>query len=172
MSLNRKLLVAAFIAVSGCSTAPLEPNVKLPEDPIPAIKISRYFAITACLKNEAKCREPLNLDTENANIGMALLTYKKGDSGITAGDKYRVVEQGIPFDSEIRVTKKDGDSIYRFYVVVRSGGELKRTGVVKTFEVKAFEREMPINSVKDKPIEFPGGTLQAELFIGPSNKNP
>ena len=133
------------------------------------IKISRYLTLKSCYTGQ-KCIGPVAKDLENANVELKMKPIHKGDlQGQTAGSSFGLSEDGIPFKSEIQITKKDGEEGYYIYMMLRSGQGLKRHGKVHTFTVKNLS-ELKQTILKDAPIATKNGTLQAELVFGPSMK--
>ena len=154
-------LTAMVVAMSGCATISKEvlstPNT---------ISISRYFSVKTCYTGQA-CTGPVARNLEKSNIELIMDPYSKGKNrGYTAFDENKIFENGVPFKSEIRITKTEGKEGYHVYIMLRSGPSLKRNGKIKTFSVKSLSR-LSETIVADKPINFEGGTLQVELILGP-----
>lgn len=132
--------------------------------PTNKIKLARYLTIKTCYKDD-HCIGPVVKNIEDANIEIPMKPYSKANErGQTAFEEQSVLDQGIPFKREIRVTKKEGKDEYYVYMMLRSGPSLKREGKVKTFSVKDLS-QMSETRITDEPIKFKDGTLQAELIL-------
>lgn len=123
------------------------------------VQISRYITINTCYTGQGKCIGRTVKNIEEANIK---LDMQQG----TARDIYKLEDEGIVFQSDIRITKKADQDEYLVYIMIHSGDRLNREARIKTFKIKDLSK-MPITRVLDKPIKFKGGTLQAELVVGP-----
>ena len=134
-----------------------------------SIQLSRYFQITSCYKG-AKCLGPTVKDLENANVALPFESFAKSDArGVVAVDDYKIVDEGVEFNSRISITKHQNTDGYHVYVMLRSGSSLKRNGIVKTFDVANLS-ELKKTVVSDLPISFNNGTkrsgtLKAELIV-------
>lgn len=73
----------------------------------------------------------------------------------------------IPFKAEMRVTKHGVSGDYNIYAMLRSGPTIKRQGVVKIKSGVKDLADFEVIRVADKAIDFEGGTLKAELVVGP-----
>ena len=131
------------------------------------VKFSRYIMVETCYDGKEKCIGPVVKNLENSNTSLILKPFSKGNTlGKTAVEKIRVEDSKIPFNSEIRVTKKEGSSDYLVYIMLRSGDSLKRNGRVKTIQIENLSDFKEI-TVEDKPIRFKNGILKASVVIGP-----
>lgn len=162
----RNLLSVACFALflNGCASHSTEP--KKPKLPT----ISRYLAITVCYKNQKDCIGPTVKNLENSNIELHFEPYSKtADKGVTAQNEMTHTDYGVPFKSEIRVTKKDGSDDYNIYAMLRSGEGTKREAIVKTVKAKDLA-QLERFELQDEPIKFKTkeheGSLQAELVVG------
>jgi hypothetical protein len=169
--MKRIYLVLVVIANFGCSSTFRKQDSKPAASASPTITLSRYLKFKTCHADRKDCIGPIAIDLEKANIELVLKEFFKGDGGLTAQNLYETVKNGISFKSEIRVIKKPNAEGYFFYMMLRSGPGLKREGKVKTFSIKDLS-QLTETIVSDSPIKFDGGTLQAELVLGPSLKLP
>jgi hypothetical protein len=132
----------------------------------PASSLNRYLMITVCFDG-GECLGPVAKDLENSSVDLKFESCGgKCGKGASAVDRIRVVDEGVPFNAEIRVTRIGGLDEYYVYTMLRSGPTLKRHGKVKTFRIKDLAKFDEVR-VKDEPIKFNGGTLKAELVVGP-----
>lgn len=173
---NSKLVVLGLVIVvyfiSGCSSAPvqrIEPASNLQEENRPAtghlIKFSRYIAIETCDKRAEKCAGPIPKEIEKANVILAMEPFAKSyKNGLTAVDQVQALEKDLPFRGEIRISKTDDG--YYVYMMLRSGPGTSRNGRIKTFKIQDLSQLTEI-AVQDDPIAFRGGTLKAQLVMGP-----
>src|SRR5690242_9692973 len=125
-----------------------------------SVSLSRYFTIKTCYKNE-ECLGPTVKNIESANVKLNLSSFNKGGvSGLHAWDRSSMVEDSVPFKSEIHLIKhtKPGKYKYYLYAMLRSGKG--RPGAVKMIHLKDLS-ELKDVVLTDDPIEFGGGTLQA-----------
>lgn len=135
----------------------------------PTIAFSRYISVITCLLGNEKCIGPVVKNLDSANVEKKFERFNKGNrSGRSALDSSRIVEEGIPFDSEVRISRKES-STYFVYLMHRSGPTTSRNGVVKTFEVNNISMFKNL-TVVDKEIKFTNGELRAELTFGPQLK--
>lgn len=131
------------------------------------VKFSRYIMVETCYDAQEKCIGPVVKNLENSNTSLVLKPFSKGKVlGRTAVEKFRVEDSKIPFNSEIRVTKKEGSNDYLVNIMLRSGDSLKRNGRVRTIQIKNLSDFKEV-TVEDKPIRFKNGTLKASVVIGP-----
>ncbi len=143
------------------------PIVAVAKPKPPPADFSRYMTTLICYKGEKECIGPTVKDVEKANVRLQWETFSKGNvRGTTAQDLASVVDQGVPFKSEIRITKPDGADKYHVYIMLRSGPGTKRQGKVKTFEIEDLSKLTEM-TISDDPIKFKGGTIKTELVIGP-----
>lgn len=134
--------------------------------PEATIAFSRYFSVTTCFRGEKKCIEPVVKNLESSNVQKSFEQFGKGpERGVSAFESYRIEENGIPFNSEIRITKKESSEVYHVYLMLRSGRTNSRKGVVKTFEIKDISSFDNV-TITDTPIKFEGGELKADLTFG------
>jgi hypothetical protein len=160
-------LALILVACSACSSTPIIQEASKAKERR-SITLSRYLTIKTCYTGQNKCIGPVAKELDKANIEMVLEPFFKGDvEGEIAHDKHRIVENGVPFKSEIRVLKKKNKEEYNIYMMLRSGPGVKRNGKVKTFTVIDLSK-LSETKISDDPIKFDGGTLQAELVLGPS----
>lgn len=177
-------IILAFTAlvIAGCACpqkmasppAATAANEKF-ETQIPVVvnpDFARYMTITVCYTGQKECIGPTVKNLEQANVKLNWEDFSKGtvDSkpvrGSSAVDTLKLTENQVPFTSEIRVTKHEGKSSTYVYLMLRSGQGTKRQGKVKTFEIADLS-QLKETKLIDEPIKFDGGTLKAELVIGP-----
>ncbi|MES2965066.1 MAG: hypothetical protein V4760_14365 [Bdellovibrionota bacterium] len=155
-------------AVAPPAASPIARQIVIVTNP----DFSRYLMVTVCYKGHKDCIGPVVKNLEQANVKLQWENFSKGyvDSkparGVTAVDKVNMIEGSVPFTSEIRVTKHDGKKTTSVYMMLRSGAGTKREGKVKTFEIPDLA-QLKETKLSDEPIEFEGGTLKAELVVGP-----
>jgi hypothetical protein len=135
-----------------------------------SVVFSRYISITTCYQGQEKCIGPVVKNLESANVEKRFERFYKGyEGGLTTLESNRIEEYGIPFNSEVRITKKDFSDTYYVYMMLRSGPGTSRNGVIKSFEIKSLSSFNGVNLI-DKPIKFKDGELRAELTFGPPLK--
>lgn len=128
-------------------------------------KLSRWFTMKAC-NGEAKCMGPIAEDKDKAAQTLTLEPFKKGGKeGWHAYDRNELVENGITFKSEIHVIKwkKPGKYKYYIYAMLRSGNREGKVLMQDLKSLKSFKEK----TLTDKPVPIVGGTLQAQLVLGP-----
>jgi hypothetical protein len=74
-------------------------------------------------------------------------------------------EEGVPIRTEIHVIRRARAGKPRFYLyaMLRTG---KRNGKIRTLDLRD-PSDLKEVVLTDEPIRYPGGTLQAQLVIGP-----
>ncbi|MGZ3692725.1 MAG: hypothetical protein ACXWQO_00525 [Bdellovibrionota bacterium] len=149
------LLVLSFIPVWAAEDVPFP--------------LYRYFKIKTCTK-EGKCSEFLSKGLATREIELKMThSHSKGINGGSDGrDLNRIIENGIPFKSEIHIIryKQPAKIAYYVYLMLRSGPGTKRHGKLKTFSMQDMSEFKEV-TLTDDPIPFKGGTLQAQLVVGP-----
>lgn len=126
------------------------------------IELVRTFLITTCYTGQ-KCLAPVV--KEEKLLTLTLERFTKGAArGMTVMDRAQIEEQAVPFKSEVRLTKKEGQEAFSIYVMLRSGEGTQREGKVKVFTQDDLAQMKEVK-VTDKAIAFTGGTLQASLLL-------
>jgi hypothetical protein len=129
------------------------------------LTLSRYFTVKTCYK-DASCIGPVAKNIERANIQLELKPGKQGSAVASqAWDRAQVTDDGLQFKSEIHILKhkKPGPFKYTVLMKLRSGN---RESKVQKLQLKSL-KELDQTVISDEPIAFEGGTLQAQLVIGP-----
>ncbi len=165
-------LVVVVYFIAGCSSTPeprTEPvsNASEPTQPTTGhlIRFSRYITIETCYRRAKNCIGPVAKEIEKANVILAMEPFAKSyKNGLTVVDEVHVKEEDLPFQGEIRISKTDDG--YYVYMMLRSGVGTERHGRIKTFKIPDLSKLTEI-VVEDDPITFKGGTLKAQLVMGP-----
>lgn len=129
------------------------------------VSLSRYFAINTC-DTSSQCTGPGAKNVESANLSLELVPFHKGTlAGWHARDQNSLAMDGVVFQSEIHLVKhaKPGKYAYYIYAMLRSG---KRNGKIKTINLKSL-KDLGVVVLTDEPVKTAGGTIQAQLVLGP-----
>jgi len=128
------------------------------------ISFTRYFTTTVC-DSKNNCIGPTVKDIENSQVVLHLRPFRKGGkNGATAADENRLMEEGIPFISGIRITRDDRNDEYYVHMMLRSGASTARNGVIKTFTLKDFADLQQV-TISDKPIKVNDKTVKVDLVL-------
>ncbi len=166
--LNKLITIfGLFFLLTACSSTPKE-NPKPPE--YKTIVLSRYLAIKTC-STKGKCTGPSIKGLDKADLKFTMKPISDGnEKGLTASDVFSITEEGISFNSEIRVTKKDDSPEYEVYMMLKSGPAEEPEKKIRTFRLKDLAY-LPETRITDSPIKYKNGTLQAELVLGPPHNS-